>query len=82
MSGGQEHDGDLSRVEVLLIAQVLVAREEDLEVLFGKQEKLAVLYAIPAHFLDGAIVMTREARLQRTRQALINQYSHDCTTRR
>jgi hypothetical protein len=74
-------NGEFSSGEVLLMAKLLICRDEYRERVFGDSEKLAVFHVRPAHFEYSFHIVLRKGVLKRHGSALVEENSHSFRNR-
>ena len=74
--GDDNDDGNWESAEVLLVLQILIGRQQRVEVGGRQLQQLAVSLADPAHRSDGADVVLGQEPGERPGQRLIEQDAH------
>lgn len=69
-------NGDLPTLEVLLVANVLIAGDEEVEFCLRFLNQFSVFYSMPTAFLGGSASMTHENFVHRPWDALVQKDSH------
>ncbi len=68
---------------ILLIREVLIARNEDVEVcILGCAKKCSILQARPSEILDGEDLMSNQAGSKLVRDVFVEKYLHEATGKR
>ena len=73
----ENRDGERKLAEVLLMLEVLVDRDEYIELCHGLSEQLAIADACPAHLWNGPHDVPFQKPSELTRNRLIEQNAHD-----
>lgn len=80
LRGGELDDGDPPRLQILLIAEVLIRCHEYIEVLFRQSNKVSVLDSRPSHAAGGVALMPDQHPAERPRHTLIQEDSHEAVS--